>query len=938
MVAALYRRYRPESFTEMIGQQQVTEPLMTALRTGRINHAYLFSGPRGCGKTSSARILARCLNCAQGPTPTPCGECASCRELGRNGGGSLDVVEIDAASHGGVDDARDLRERAVTAPARDRFKIFIIDEAHMVTGAGFNALLKVVEEPPEHVLFIFATTEPEKVIGTIRSRTHHFPFRLIPPATMLQYVGEICEQEGVTAEPGVLPLVVRAGGGSARDTLSLLDQLIAGTDGVQMHYEMASQLLGFTSQGLLDATITAFADGDAAEAYRSIDAVIQSGQDPRRFVEDLLERVRDLIVAKATGAGAGAVLRGISSEELDRLLAASARFAPAGLAMIADTVNGTLTEMSGVTAPRVQLELMVAHILVALRVSFGGADAAGDAGAAAQLPQPRAGAGAGAGAGAQAGHGPSAPAASGQGSGGPSQQVPDRQATEHQTNGHQTTGRSIAGAAEPSGATPKQPEPVVDAATQATSAWAAAEPANPRETKPGHGGAGAETGRPNADVTAQEGAGQRADSAGGDAPGNRAAPAPLSPTEQVDHDRGTAAAAAGDPRATSPAGAAATGPAEIDLARVRTAWPEILESVQRLGGRAAWSVVQQLEPNGWQDGVLRVIVPSRGLSQQLRSASGQGKAPGAYLKEALRQAFGFDVQIQPRVRTDDGRPAATPPAPPADAEGNHPPSTWSVAKIPAGAADDGPGSGWDELATERDGSADREAGSPESESMHIDSSRSVPGQGDASSAVTAPASVATPPQQPVDVDRAPEVIAARHLAAQEEETAPEHLPETTVRVSDASVAERVQNPVVPAPEPEPEREAQPEPATAPESESGYESKPESTGNTAPAAVTEPVATSTWTVAKVGGADEPEPDASEKTSGLRVIMPEDLPEPERHPANYGGNERYGEAVVREKLGARFVGEELVEDIPVPSGYFAPSPEDTPPDDYEAPPEE
>ena len=976
MVAALYRRYRPESFTEMIGQQQVTEPLMTALRTGRINHAYLFSGPRGCGKTSSARILARCLNCAQGPTPTPCGECASCRELGRNGGGSLDVVEIDAASHGGVDDARDLRERAVTAPARDRFKIFIIDEAHMVTGAGFNALLKVVEEPPEHVLFIFATTEPEKVIGTIRSRTHHFPFRLIPPATMLQYVGEICEQEGVTAEPGVLPLVVRAGGGSARDTLSLLDQLIAGTDGVQMHYEMASQLLGFTSQGLLDATITAFADGDAAEAYRSIDAVIQSGQDPRRFVEDLLERVRDLIVAKATGAGAGAVLRGISTEELDRLLAASARFAPAGLAMIADTVNGTLTEMSGVTAPRVQLELMVAHILVALRVSFGGADAAGGADADAGV--------AGAGAGAQASPGTSVPAATSQGAGAPGQQVPARQATERPAPERPAPERpaperSGASAGESSGGAPTPTEPVVDAATQATSAWAAAEPVKPVDARPGQRDQRNDTARPHADSSSNERPAESADAGGRGAPDSRAGTASQPRDGQIDHDRSTATGGAGDLRATQPAGAAARGPADIDLARVRTAWPEILESVQRLGGRAAWSVVQQLEPNGWQDGVLRVIVPSRGLSQQLRSASGQGKAPGAYLKDALRQAFGFDVQIQPRVRTDDGGPAQTPPAPPTDAEGNHPPSTWSVAKVPTGAADDGPGSGWDELATEREGLAPSEmSDSPGLESTHIDESGPSAAVDDRASA--GPSGAGTGVGADASDDRAPEVIAARHLVAQEHETAPEHLPETTVHVSDPSVTQRVQNPVAPptrgqdAPAAQSVNVAvQAEPADSARvaatrelvSEvdsdaasdsiqatsdigSGPRRSPDLAASADPAAAPEPVApataevsppaSATWTVAKVGGADESEADASEVPAGLRVIMPEDLPEPERHPANYGGNERYGEAVVREKLGARFVGEELIEDIPVPSGYFAPSPEDTPPDDYEAPPEE
>lgn len=369
VVTALYRRYRPETFAELIGQSQVTEPLMTALRTNRVNHAYLFSGPRGCGKTTSARILARCLNCAEGPTDTPCGTCPSCIELSRDGGGSLDVVEIDAASHNGVDDARDLRERAVFAPARDRYKIFILDEAHMVTPQGFNALLKIVEEPPEHIKFIFATTEPEKVIGTIRSRTHHYPFRLVPPAQMLEYVQQLCESEKVTVAPGVLPLVVRAGGGSVRDTLSLLDQLIAGSEGDSIEYERAVALLGYTHAALLGEVIEAIGARDAANAFSAVDRVIQTGQDPRRFVEDLLERLRDLIVIGAfkdgaTGGGAAAVLRGIQQDELDQMAAQASRFGEAELSRAADVVAGALTEMTGATSPRLHLELMIARVLV----------------------------------------------------------------------------------------------------------------------------------------------------------------------------------------------------------------------------------------------------------------------------------------------------------------------------------------------------------------------------------------------------------------------------------------------------------------------------------------------------------------------------------------------------------------------------------------------
>ncbi|MGI6879524.1 DNA polymerase III subunit gamma and tau [Microbacterium sp. gxy059] len=388
MSTALYRRYRPENFGEMIGQSQVTDPLMTALRSDRIGHAYLFSGPRGCGKTTSARILARCLNCAEGPTDTPCGVCESCVELSRAGGGSLDVVEIDAASHNGVDDARDLRERAIFAPARDRYKIFILDEAHMVTAQGFNALLKLVEEPPAHVKFIFATTEPEKVIGTIRSRTHHYPFRLVPPAAMLEYVESLCTQEGIAADPGVLPLVVRAGAGSPRDTLSILDQLIAGSEGASVSYERAVALLGYTHGELLDEVVDAFATGDAAAAFSAVDRVVQTGQDPRRFVDDLLERLRDLLIIAATGQGAAAVLRGLPSDELARMQQQAERYGSARVSRAADLVSAALDGMTGATSPRLHLELMIARVLTADQPQEGAAPAAPRAEAAAPLSAP----------------------------------------------------------------------------------------------------------------------------------------------------------------------------------------------------------------------------------------------------------------------------------------------------------------------------------------------------------------------------------------------------------------------------------------------------------------------------------------------------------------------------------------------------------------------
>ncbi|MET7574908.1 DNA polymerase III subunit gamma and tau [Streptomyces sp. NPDC005492] len=361
---ALYRRYRPESFAEVIGQEHVTDPLQQALRNNRVNHAYLFSGPRGCGKTTSARILARCLNCEKGPTPTPCGECLSCRDLARNGPGSIDVIEIDAASHGGVDDARELREKAFFGPASSRYKIYIIDEAHMVTSAGFNALLKVVEEPPEHLKFIFATTEPEKVIGTIRSRTHHYPFRLVPPSTLREYLGQVCGQENIPVEDGVLPLVVRAGAGSVRDSMSVMDQLLAGasTDGVT--YAMATSLLGYTDGSLLDSVVEAFATGDGAAAFEVVDRIIEGGNDPRRFVADLLERLRDLVILAAVPDALDKGLIDAPTDVLERMQAQAGTFGAAELSRAADLVNTGLTEMRGTTSPRLQLELICARVML----------------------------------------------------------------------------------------------------------------------------------------------------------------------------------------------------------------------------------------------------------------------------------------------------------------------------------------------------------------------------------------------------------------------------------------------------------------------------------------------------------------------------------------------------------------------------------------------
>ncbi|WP_164703197.1 DNA polymerase III subunit gamma and tau, partial [Modestobacter sp. KNN46-3] len=364
MALALYRKYRPATFAEVVGQEHVTAPLMNAVDGGRINHAYLFSGPRGCGKTSSARILARSLNCEQGPTSTPCGVCGSCIALAPDGPGSIDVMEIDAASHGGVDDARDLREKAFFAPVHSRYKVYIVDEAHMVSSQGFNALLKVVEEPPEFLVFVFATTEPEKVLPTIRSRTHHYPFRLVPPSTLRGLLEKTCAAEGVTVEPTVFPLVVRAGGGSVRDSLSILDQLLAGAGPEGVTYRSAVGLLGVTDEALLDEAVDALAASDAPGVFQAVDRVVEAGHDPRRFATDLLDRLRDLIVLDAVPEAGGNGLLDSPPDRLDVMSRQAQALGAATLSRLADTVHEGLTEMRGTTAPRLLLELVCARMLL----------------------------------------------------------------------------------------------------------------------------------------------------------------------------------------------------------------------------------------------------------------------------------------------------------------------------------------------------------------------------------------------------------------------------------------------------------------------------------------------------------------------------------------------------------------------------------------------
>ncbi|WP_370626850.1 DNA polymerase III subunit gamma and tau [Cryobacterium sp. PAMC25264] len=639
----------------MIGQSQVTDPLMTALRTNRVNHAYLFSGPRGCGKTTSARILARCLNCAEGPTDTPCGVCPSCVELSRDGSGSLDVVEIDAASHNGVDDARDIRERAIFAPARDRYKIFILDEAHMVTPQGFNALLKIVEEPPEHVKFIFATTEPEKVIGTIRSRTHHYPFRLVPPAPMLDYVQQLCDSEHMTVAPGVLPLVVRAGGGSPRDTLSLLDQLMAGSDTEAIEYERAVALLGYTHATLLDDAVDAIAARNSSAAFDAVDRVIQTGQDPRRFVEDLLERMRDLIIVAATSAaGAAAVLRGVPQDELDRMQVQAAKFGPAELSRTADILNAALTEMTGATSPRLHLELMIARVLIPaaddttrgalarverlerrIGVDGGSTDAPAAAESATSAP---------------AGSASRPPVAA------PSATAPSATAP--------SAGRGAAASAgSPAAEAPSAPAPA-----PAGAGWATRVPGSPAATP-------AETA---AAARAATGATPSTDSA----PAAEAAPGPLS--DDAGGGAPAAEPAAPNVRAAEPAAEPAPAPAPavpvgpVTLAQIKDAWPQILDAVKEVK-LSAWLVVytaRVLDLRG--EDVLVLSFPSEQDMQGFKAQQAPGQGVSEFLRGAIVKVLGLRVKFIARADSETfaaagaGHPAGATPAGPTAGTGAAP--------------------------------------------------------------------------------------------------------------------------------------------------------------------------------------------------------------------------------------------------------------------------
>lgn len=623
MTTALYRRYRPDTFDQVIGQEHVTEPLKAALRANRVTHAYLFSGPRGCGKTTSARILARCLNCAQGPTDTPCGQCESCRELATGGPGSLDVVEIDAASHGGVDDARDLRERATFAPVRDRYKIFIIDEAHMVTNQGFNALLKLVEEPPEHVKFVFATTEPERVIGTIRSRTHHYPFRLVPPDVLGPYLTGLCAEEHIGVGEGVLTLVMRAGGGSVRDTLSVLDQLMAGAIDGQVTYQTAVALLGYTDSALLDESVDALAGGDGAAAFRVVERMVESGHDPRRFVEDLLQRLRDLLIIAVAGDGARDVLADTPHDQFERMQRQAQNWGPHGLSRAADLTDEALRAMTGATSPRLQLELLVGRVLV---------PAPGPAQAPVQGAVGMTGGGA-----PREASAPSSEASSGR--------FGAREARE-------ALARKKQERAEASAPAPQAPASSAAPAPQGMPAWgsgpdwSAQKPAAPEPSS-----APAQDARQEAPLR---------EAAHESAPAREAAPAQAEPRPSAPPRQSHESAA--QQRSDAPARAEATASGR-DADMLRGRWNEVVERLSSIS-RVTWSMVGGNAQLGAVDGSQVVLLFP---VEAMVNAFSRGPR-AADVEKAINEVTGLTVSVSAQVGQASGGPATTGPS----AQASHP--------------------------------------------------------------------------------------------------------------------------------------------------------------------------------------------------------------------------------------------------------------------------
>ncbi|MEU7797391.1 DNA polymerase III subunit gamma and tau [Micromonospora tulbaghiae] len=746
MALALYRKYRPRTFAEMIGQEQVTEPLSQALRSGRLNHAYLFSGPRGCGKTSSARILARSLNCEQGPTPEPCGQCDSCRGLAPDGGGSIDVIEIDAASHGGVDDARELREKAFFAPARSRFKIYIIDEAHMVSSAGFNALLKLVEEPPEYVKFIFATTEPEKVLGTIKSRTHHYPFRLFPPKVVRPYLEQLCEAEGVKVEPAVFPLVVRAGGGSMRDSLSVLDQLIAGAGPEGVDYARAAALLGVTDAALIDEMCDALAAGDGAAAYATVDRVAEAGHDSRRFASDLLERLRDLIVLQQVPDAAARGLIDGPADQIERMAAQAHRLGPATLSRCADIVHNGLVEMRGTTAPRLLLELICARMLLPgaddssagllqrlermeRRLTLGGAElppAAADSAHPTQTQGVRPAAPA-PGAAAAAVHPDTAgtPAAAG---------APTGAAAARAAAAAAAGARSTAPGSRPAGpATGTRPTPTGAGADSRPAAGAVAEsgpaPAEsgPRPAPVATEAAAAAGVHTDTDARFSAPAAAERAAAGSTTSGQAAARRPVPPSAVMP-----------DPATPEPPRPGAGNPGALDAVAVRRVWPEVVGKVNRSNKRIAAlmrdAVVRDLDGD-----TLVLTVKSTVLAKMMADHA-------AVLTDALYEELGGRWQIRCEVAGERGAASLGGPSRPsgasraqADAAPGRTPSDSAPARPASDAGSGGPDSG---AAGTAHGRPDADAGRVRSDADAADAGYGRPASGAAGTAQTRPDSAA----------------------------------------------------------------------------------------------------------------------------------------------------------------------------------------------------
>ena len=679
MSTALYRRYRPDNFAEMIGQDQVTAPLMQALRSNRVNHAYLFSGPRGCGKTTSARILARILNCHENteanPTDTPCEVCPSCVELARGGSGSLDVVEIDAASHGGVEDARDLRERATFSPSRDRFKIFILDEAHMVTAQGFNALLKIVEEPPSYLKFIFATTEPDKVIGTIRSRTHHYPFKLVGPATMQGYLEQLCAAENIAVGAGVLPLVVRAGGGSVRDTLSVLDQLMAGSGPEGLEYDRAVGLLGFTPTTLLDDVVESLAARDGASMFRVVEQVVSTGHEPRRFVEDLLERLRDLIVISLASDNAQAVLGSVPQDQFDRMATQAQNLGAAELSRSADVVNDALSSMTGATSPRLHLELLCARLLLpAADSSAGGLGARIDGieralSTGASLP-----AGGTATAGTSAAIAPDQPRASlrPESTRTPAKR-PDSTRTQPVAPVVRETVSPVAAAGPVVAPAPVvvEPAPTPVVAAPIAPAPVVTEPAvvTPRVATPGAQALEPAAVVPSAPIVE---------------PVVEAVEAPVQPeAAQPEPVQAAPAPVAAEPAPVAPAAASATsGGADQHTEALRRRWPEVLETLKSVR-RATWTLVDQhAQIARLSADTLFLSFSSPGL---LNAFNGRGGADQVQI--AIKQTLDFDVRVEGQIGSAEAAPVAPAPAQVAPvAEAPAPPVPAAAAVVPPASA------------------------------------------------------------------------------------------------------------------------------------------------------------------------------------------------------------------------------------------------------------